>query len=112
MHYTEIQKKNNLKYKIDNRWLNILLNNNFNNDKERILSDNNIFAKKKSNYNFFNRQSISYFPIISKENFKKGIKKYYSNEINFDKLLENNNYFSNTKTLLLKEETGQIIFFD
>lgn len=33
---------------------------------ERILSDNNIFAKKKSHYNFFNRQSISYFPIISK----------------------------------------------
>lgn len=35
---------------------------------ERILSDNNIFSKKKSHYNFFNRQSISYFPIISKEN--------------------------------------------
>ncbi len=79
---------------------------------ERILSYNNIFAKKKSHYNFFNRQSISYFPIISKENLKKDIEKYYSNEINFDKLLENNNYFSNTKPLLLKEETGQISFFD
>ena len=46
------------------------------------------------------------------EIFEKDIKKYYSNEINFDKLLENNNYFSNTKPLLLKEETGQISFFD
>lgn len=78
---------------------------------ERILSDNG-FAKRKSHYNFFNKQSISYFPIISKENFEKDIKKYYSKEINFDKLLENNNYFSNTKPLLLKEETGQISFFD
>ena len=64
----------------------------------------------KSHYNFFNRQSISYFPKISKEDFEKDIKKYYSKEINFDKLLENNNYFSNTKPLLLKEEIGQIIF--
>lgn len=79
---------------------------------ERILSDSNVFAKMNSSYHFFNRQSISFFPKISKENLEENIKKYYSKEINFDKLLENSNYFSNTKTLLLKEETGQLSLFN
>lgn len=79
---------------------------------ERILSDSNVFAKMNSSYHFFNRQSISFFPKISKENLEENVKKYYSKEINFDKLLENSNYFSNTKTLLLKEETGQLSLFN
>ena len=33
LHYTEIQKKNNVKYKIANKWLDILLDNNLNDDK-------------------------------------------------------------------------------
>lgn len=79
---------------------------------ERILSDSNVFAKMNSSYNFFNKQSISFFPKISKENLEENVKGYYSKEINFDKLLENSNYFSNTKTLLLKEETGQLSLFN
>lgn len=78
---------------------------------ERIFSDSNIFAKKNGRYHFFNTQSISFFPKISKEKLEENIKKYYSKEVNFDTLLENSNYFSNTKTLLLKEETGQLSFF-
>ena len=79
---------------------------------ERILSDNNVFAKMNSSYHFFNKQSISYFPKISKEKLEENIKEHYTKEINFDKLLENGNYFSNTKPLLLKEETGQLSFFN
>lgn len=79
---------------------------------ERILSNSNVFAKKNSSYHFFNKQSISYFPKISKEEFEENVKKYYTKEINFDKLLENANYFSNTKQLLLKEETGQLSLFN
>lgn len=78
---------------------------------ERILSDTNIFAKKNSHYNFFNKQSISFFPKISKEELEEDLKKYYSNVFDFSHILENSNYFSNTKTLLLKEETGQLSFF-
>lgn len=33
LHYTEIQKKNNVKYKIADRWLDILLENNLNDEK-------------------------------------------------------------------------------
>ena len=65
-----------------------------------------------SRYHFFNKQSISFFPKISKENLKENVKEYYTKEVNFDKLLENGNYFSNTKQLLLKEETGQLSFFN
>lgn len=79
---------------------------------ERILSDSNVFAKMNSSYHFFNKQSISYFPKISKEKLEENIKEYYTREINFDKLLENSNYFSNTKQLLLKEETGQLSLFN
>lgn len=79
---------------------------------ERILSDSNVFAKMNSSYHFFNKQSISYFPKISKERLEENIKEYYTREINFDKLLENGNYFSNTKQLLLKEETGQLSLFN
>lgn len=79
---------------------------------ERILSNSNVFAKKNSSYHFFNKQSISYFPKISKEEFEENVKRYYTKEINFDKLLENANYFSNTKQLLLKEETGQLSLFN
>lgn len=79
---------------------------------ERILSDSNVFAKMNSSYHFFNKQSISYFPKISKEELEENIKEYYTKEVNFDKLLENGNYFSNTKQLLLKEETGQLSFFN
>lgn len=78
---------------------------------ERILSKDNIYAKMNSRYNYFNKQSISFFPKISKENLEENVKEYYSNEINFDNLLKNSNYFSNTKELLLKEETGQLSFF-
>ena len=64
--------------------LNVIHNSSTNNAKkelslkikplvERIFSDNG-FAKMKSHYNFFNRQSISYFPKISKEDFEKDIK--------------------------------------
>lgn len=79
---------------------------------ERILSDSNVFAKMNSSYHFFNKQSISYFPKVSKEELEENIKEYYTKEVNFDKLLENGNYFSNTKQLLLKEETGQLSFFN
>lgn len=79
---------------------------------ERILSNSNVFAKMNSNYHFFNKQSISYFPKISKEEFEENVKGYYTKEINFDKLLENANYFSNTKQLLLKEKTGQLSLFN
>ena len=79
---------------------------------ERILSNSSIFAKMNSKYHFFNKQSISFFPKISKENLKENVKEYYTKEVNFDKLLENGNYFSNTKQLLLKEETGQLSFFN
>ena len=65
-----------------------------------------------SSYHFFNRQSISFFPKISKENLEENVKEYYSKEIDFDKLLENGNYFSNAKALLLKEETGQLSLFN
>ncbi len=65
-----------------------------------------------SSYHFFNKQSISYFPKVSKEELEENIKEYYTKEVNFDKLLENGNYFSNTKQLLLKEETGQLSFFN
>ena len=37
---------------------------------KRILSNDSIFVKKNSSYNYFNRQSISYFHVISKENLE------------------------------------------
>ena len=46
------------------------------------------------------------------DGLKENVKEYYTKEVNFDKLLENGNYFSNTKQLLLKEETGQLSFFN
>ena len=78
---------------------------------ERILSKESVPAKMNSHYHYFNKQSISFFPVISKENLQDEIKGYYSNKIDFDKLLENANFFSNTKQILLKEERGQLNFF-
>lgn len=105
------------------RSLNVIHNNATNNAKkelsfkikpliERILSPSNIFQKRNSHYNFFNKQSISFFPKISKESLENNIKYYYSNNIDFDLLLKQGNYFSNTKELLLKEDTCQISLFD
>ena len=79
---------------------------------ERILSKDSISAKKNSHYHYFNRQSISFFPIISKENLKGEMGQYYSKGADLDKLLANANFFSNTKQILFKEETGQISLFN
>lgn len=79
---------------------------------ERILSNNNIFAKKRSRYNYFNRQSISFFPVASKISIKKEIKPYYSNDIDIDSLLKDGNNFCNSKPILLKEESDQLDWFD
>ena len=58
LHYTEIQKKNNVKYKIANRWLNILLDNNFNNDKEIFFNILGIIESNLDINNFGNEKQF------------------------------------------------------
>jgi len=50
--------------------------------------------------------------MTSRESLREEIKEYYSDVIDFDKLLANGNFFSNTKQILLKEETGQMSLFN
>lgn len=78
---------------------------------EQMVSDN-VYKKKNSLYNFFNKQCISFFPILSKTEIKKETKKLYKNEVDIDSLLKNADLFSNSIELLLPDIEGQMSLFN
>ena len=73
----------------------------------RILSPK---PKFNSSYNYFNKQSISFFPKYTKEKLEE----FYgtlSNEV-LERILHSSANFENTKPLLFKPDDGQQSFFD
>lgn len=76
----------------------------------RIL-DRKKCANKNSKYNYFNKQTIAFFPIISKEDMIKKCTELYGKEMNFDKILMNGDFFCNYKDVLYKINNGQISLF-
>lgn len=75
------------------------------------ILDKRQYMNKNSKYNYFNKQSISFFPCISRENLKLQCDKMYGNNIEIDKLLKNKNFFSNSKELLFKLDDTQLTLF-
>ena len=69
------------------------------------------FCNKNSSYNYFNKQTISFFPIISKEDLTNKYIELYGNSFDFDKMLMNGNFFSNYKNILFKVDNGQLSLF-
>jgi len=76
----------------------------------RIL-DRKKCANKNSKYNYFNKQTISFFPIISKEELIKKCTELYGDKMNFDQILTNGDFFCNYKDILFRIDNGQISLF-
>lgn len=77
----------------------------------RIL-DKSLNKNKNSRYNYYNKQSISFFPVISDKDIKIEYGKYTSSCFQLDDWLKNTNYFSNSKTIKFNPYYEQCSFFD
>lgn len=76
----------------------------------RIL-DKDQCTNINSSYNYFNKQIIGFFPIVSKDDLKNKCLELYGNDTNMDNVLKNANFFTNTKTILFKIDDGQMSLF-
>lgn len=76
----------------------------------RIL-DNKTNSNKNSSYNYFNKQAIGFFPVISKEEMFNKCAELYGKELDFEKILANGDFFCNHKNVLFKIDTGQLTLF-
>lgn len=77
----------------------------------RILGKKS-FANKYSEYNYFNKQIISFFPSVSKEEMAEKCHELYGKKVDIDKILEHGNFFERYKTVLFKIDDGQISLFN
>lgn len=75
------------------------------------IVDKKTNANKNSSYNYFNKQIVGFFPIISKEEMLKKCNELYGKELDFDKILTNGDFFCNYKNILFKIDDGQLTFF-
>ena len=97
-----------------------VIHNNASTDSKKYLSnliyplifriiDSNYCKNKNSKYNYFNKQAISFFPKLSKEEI---ISKYANiDEKCIDMLLSISSNFDNNKEILFKEDLGQQLSF-
>lgn len=76
----------------------------------RIL-DKKTNSNKNSSYNYFNKQTVGFFPIISKEEKLKKCIELYGEKFDFDKILMNGDFFCNYKNILFKINDGQLTLF-
>lgn len=76
----------------------------------RIL-DKKQYLNKNSKYNYFNKQTIGFFPYVSKDKMAKQCKEIYGNGVNIDNILKNGNFFCNSKQILFKIDNGQMSLF-
>lgn len=76
----------------------------------RIL-DEKTNSNKNSSYNYFNKQTVGFFPIISKEEMIKKCIELYGKEFDFDNILKNGDFFCNYKNILFKIDDGQFSLF-
>ena len=76
----------------------------------RIL-DKKTCSNKNSSYNYFNKQTIGFFPFISKEQIASKCMELYGGKIDINKILENGDFFCNYKDILFKVDNGQISLF-
>lgn len=75
------------------------------------MLDKKTCANKNSKFNYFNKQTIAFFPIISKGEMIKKCTEIYGKEMDFDRILMNGDFFCNHKNILFKVNNGQISLF-
>ena len=76
----------------------------------RIL-DKKTCSNKNSGYNYFNKQTIGFFPFISKKQIASKCMELYGGKIDINKMLENGDFFCNYKEVLFKINNGQLSLF-
>lgn len=76
----------------------------------RIL-DSKTNSNKNSSYNYFNKQTIGFFPIVSKERMLNKCRELYGKELEFERILANGDFFGNSKNVLFKIDVGQCSLF-
>lgn len=78
---------------------------------QRML-DKKLGRNKNSEYNYFNKQIIGFFPCVSKEELKRKCKEIYGVDVISDEVFKDGNFFINNKQILYKLDDGQCSFFE